>query len=134
MGFVQQKELRPLRDVEGSITWMVRDPFEIIFAHPLQFEKDHRPPCVHVRKQGFQRLIPVIGKERIGVRHVAVECRGIFGLYPFQPDKEHRLIRRQMGDIVEDAPFTRLDGAFQLFFGESRDQLADRGMLVLEPG
>jgi hypothetical protein len=55
----------------------------------------------------------------------------MLALYPFQPEKEHRLIASQMSDIVEGAPFARLNGVFELFFGESRDELADRGMLVL---
>lgn len=134
MGFVQEKELRPLPYIHQPEAGMKTGPQQSRFVRSLQFGNYDLTPLLQPGKQVTQRTLLIIRECRVRVLHISIEHRRIFCLYPFQPGKEHGLITGQMGNIIERAPLSRCNIPAKCLFIEPCDELTDSLVLMLEPG
>ncbi len=76
----------------------------------------------------------IAGEVGVGVRHISVESRGRFHLYPFQANEENPLVTSQVSDIIEGAPFAGIDVTPELLFRKIANEFTDGLVLVSEAG
>ena len=130
--FVEEEEFGPLDSVEQSVARVSRRPEQCIFVHPLQFVPDNGAARVDAGHQMRERSLLVAGEVRVGVRHIGIESGRCFHLDPFKSDQKDPLITGQVGNIVEGAPFARVDVSPELLFGQVTCEFINGLMLVLE--
>ena len=76
----------------------------------------------------------IAGEVGVGVRHVRIESRGRFHLYPLKPQEENALVTGQVSDIIEGAPLAGIDGSAELLLGQVAHEFADGLVLMSEAG
>ena len=131
---MEEEEFGPLDGVEQSVAQVSGRPEQCIFVHPLQFVPDDGAARVDAGQQMRERSLLVAGEVRVDVRHVGIESGRCFHLDPFEAGEKDPLITGQVGNIVEGAPFARVDGSPELLFGQVTCEFMNGLVLVLEAG
>jgi len=131
---MQEEELHPLRLWEQTIAGMLTRALQGGGVHSFEQRDQGLAIQVDGGEQPAQGLLNVTGIFGIGFRDIAGEEWVILLLDAVDPMEKDRLITREVGDILEGAPFGGIDPQPELLFGQSAGQLPNGLVLVAQAG
>jgi len=132
MGFVQKEKFDPFSYGEAAVFGVNTAPGKCGLIHSCKHDDDGSALFVYVCKQLIRSFCKYGREAGVLFCYVSAEFGiGLF-LHSFQACDENGLVCCEMGDVLEGAPFIRLDAAVESFFRGVADQLADGLMLEFE--
>ena len=133
MGLVKQEKFGPFFYGEAAIFWMDAAPRESDLVHSGKHGDNGSALFVYVCKQLIRSFCKY--RREVGVLFCYITAEFGIGLllHFFQACDENGLIGRKVSDVLEGAPFIRLDTMAESFFRGVADQLADGLVLKFKP-
>ena len=106
MRLVEKKKFRPVRHGQQSKSWVRARSSEVFFICTKKYRLNACSVPVDLVEHRCGGSLEVPWKRRIAFCDIPVEYRRILARDPIEPFDKDRLIRGEMSDILEGAPFS----------------------------